>query len=122
MNWSPASRKSIDESSRHTRHESTSFGSAEVESDGDFDAIDVSHLYSSPSTSGVERYRSPKDAAIVMMVLPLFSGLAATRAAAQTFAPVEMPPKIPSSRAKRRAHSKACSFETSSTPLRSEVS
>ena len=52
----------------------------------------LAHTYPTESSnSGVERYRSPKLAAIVTIRLPLFSGLAATRAAAQTFAPELIP-------------------------------
>ena len=63
----------------------------------------------SSSNNGVLRYRSPKLHMIVTIILPLFSGRAATLAAAAMFPPELMPPKMPSSLASRRAHSKASS-------------
>ncbi len=46
---------------------------------------------------------------ITTIILPLFSGRAATFAAAAMFPPELMPPKMPSSLCSRRAHSKASS-------------
>ncbi len=46
------------------------------------------------------------------MVLPAYSGRAATLSAAARLAPVEMPPGMPSTLARRRDVSKAVSFDT----------
>ncbi len=68
----------------------------------------VPSLHSS-SNNGVLRYRSPKLHMMVTIILPLFSGRAATFAAAAMFPPLLMPPKMPSSFASRRAQSNASS-------------
>jgi hypothetical protein len=49
---------------------------------------------------------------MVTIVFPLFSGRFASSIAAHTFAPEEMPARIPSSFASRRAIAKASSFVT----------
>ena len=64
------------------------------------------------SAKGVLRYRSPVEHPIVTINFPLFSGLEPPFIAAQTFAPVLMPTRIPSSAAIRLAIANASSFET----------
>ena len=59
---------------------------------------------------------------MVTITLPRFSGRAAKRAAAAKFAPELIPAKMPSSRAKRRAHVNASSLVTVSTPVKRLVS
>jgi len=50
----------------------------------------------SPSNSAVERYRSAKDGRMTTIFLPAISGRAPTCSAADTAAPEEIPPGIPS--------------------------
>mmetsp|Transcript_21912 Transcript_21912/g.61021 ORF Transcript_21912/g.61021 Transcript_21912/m.61021 type:complete len:279 (-) Transcript_21912:42-878(-) len=57
----------------------------------------------------VERYRSPKDGMMVTTRLPAISGLLATSTAARTAAPDEIPQKMPSDVASRRAMAMASS-------------
>jgi hypothetical protein len=57
----------------------------------------------SPSNSAVLRYRSPESGRITTMVLPACSGRWAMRAATAVAAPPEMPARMPSCRARRRA-------------------
>src|SRR2546426_8570746 len=64
------------------------------------------------AAKGVLRYRSPVEQATVTIILPLFSGRFATSMAAQTLAPEEMPARMPSSLARRRAIAKESSLVT----------
>ena len=62
--------------------------------------------------SSVLRYRSPVSGRITTMSLPSLSGLPATCKAAKAAAPEEMPTRIPSCRASRRAIPAASSSAT----------
>lgn len=59
------------------------------------------------SNSAVERYRSAKDGRMTTMFLPVMRGRPPISRAAATAAPEEIPPRMPSCRARSRAVSKA---------------
>ena len=68
----------------------------------------------------VERYRSPVSGKITTIVCPAEPGRAATSSAAWSAAPDEMPARIPSSRARRRAVANASSSVTCTTSSTTE--